>query len=117
MLAQLRGDYDEAARQYQRAIDINERLGNQADMAAGYSQLGVLEQKRGGSDTAAITLHLKAMMIRGSLGISDALIDLDSLTAYRSKLGTEPFSKLLTQILGNADLAKQITALVEKNVP
>ncbi len=48
MLAQDRGDYDEAARQYQRALDINERLGDQADMATSYSQLGILEKERGG---------------------------------------------------------------------
>jgi tetratricopeptide (TPR) repeat protein len=116
MLASYRGDYDEAAHQYEHALQINQRLGNQADMAAGYSQLGVLEQKRGGSDMSAITLHLKAMLIRGNLGIPEALIDLESLAIYRSKLGTKPFTKLLVQIVGNAELAKQITALVA-NVP
>ena len=44
ILAQDRGDYDEAARQYQRALDINERLGNQAGMATSYRQLGILAQ-------------------------------------------------------------------------
>ena len=29
LLAQYRGDYDEATRQYQRSLDIKERLGNQ----------------------------------------------------------------------------------------
>ena len=43
ILAQDRGDYDEADRQYQRSLDIFERLGNQADMATSYSQLGILE--------------------------------------------------------------------------
>ena len=43
ILAQLRGDYDEATRQYQRALDIFERLGDQAGMATTYSQLGILE--------------------------------------------------------------------------
>ena len=38
-------DYDEATRQYQRVLDINERLGNQADMATNYSQMGVLEAR------------------------------------------------------------------------
>ena len=37
ILAQDRGDYDEAARQYLRALDIYERLGNQAGVAAAYS--------------------------------------------------------------------------------
>ena len=47
VLAQRQGDYEEAARQYQRSLDIDERLGNQAGMASSYHQLGVLAQKRG----------------------------------------------------------------------
>ena len=53
MLAQDRGDYDEAARQYQRALDIFERLGDQAGMASSYHQLGILAQDRGDYDEAA----------------------------------------------------------------
>jgi tetratricopeptide (TPR) repeat protein len=51
-LAQARGSYDEAARQYQRALDINERLGNQLGMANTYHQLGTLAQIRGDYDEA-----------------------------------------------------------------
>ena len=47
MVAQLRGDYAEAARQYQRSLDISERRGDQVGMAAGYHQLGRLAQARG----------------------------------------------------------------------
>jgi tetratricopeptide (TPR) repeat protein len=43
----VRGDYGEAGRQYQRALDINERLGNQAGMATSYHQLGTLAYLRG----------------------------------------------------------------------
>ena len=50
MLAQDRGDYEEAARQYQRSLDINERLGDQAGMATSYHQLGMLAQDRGDYD-------------------------------------------------------------------
>ena len=53
ILAQDRGDYDEAARQYQRALDINERLGDQAGMATSYGQLGILAQDRGDYEEAA----------------------------------------------------------------
>ena len=53
ILAQLRGDYDEAARQYQRSLDILERLGDQAGMATSYHQLGMLAQDRGDYDEAA----------------------------------------------------------------
>ena len=53
VLAQARGDYDEAARQYQRSLDISERLGDQAGMATTYHSLGVLAQERGDYDEAA----------------------------------------------------------------
>jgi tetratricopeptide (TPR) repeat protein len=53
MLAQDRGDLGEAARQYQRSLDINERLGNQAGLASGYHNLGVLAQDREDYDEAA----------------------------------------------------------------
>jgi tetratricopeptide (TPR) repeat protein len=52
-IAYFRGDYDDAARQYQRSLDINERLGNQAGMAASYHQLGMLAQGRGDYQEAA----------------------------------------------------------------
>ena len=53
MLAQIRGDYDEAARQYQRALDISERLGDQAGTARQLYPLGILAQTRGDYDEAA----------------------------------------------------------------
>ena len=53
ILAQVRGDYDEAARQYQRSLNIHERIGNQVGMARGYHQLGTLAQDRGDYDEAA----------------------------------------------------------------
>ena len=52
ILTQARGDYDEAERQYQRALDIKERLGDQAGMANSYGQLGTLAQNRGDYDEA-----------------------------------------------------------------
>jgi len=51
MLAHERGDYDEAERQHQRALDIFKRLGDQADKACTYSQLGILGADRGGPVT------------------------------------------------------------------
>jgi tetratricopeptide (TPR) repeat protein len=53
ILAQWRGDYEEAARQYQRSLDIDERLGDQAGMASSYGQLGRLAQDRGDYEEAA----------------------------------------------------------------
>jgi len=114
MLAQDRGDYDEAARQYQRALDINERLGHQDGMATTYSNLGDLENKRGGSITSAVTWHVKALTIRLHLGIPQAVNNLRRLAAYRRELGTEPFTRLLTQAADDPELAETITSLLDQ---
>ena len=49
----VREDYDEAARQYPRSLDVHERIGNQVGVARGYHQLGTLAQDRGDYDEAA----------------------------------------------------------------
>jgi tetratricopeptide (TPR) repeat protein len=114
ILAQHRGDYDEAARQYQRSLDIRERLGNQAGTASGYSQLGNLEKERGGSVAAAVTWHVKALVIRLRLGVPQALNNLRRLAAYRDELGAGPFTGLLTQAAGDTDLAARIMSLLDQ---
>ena len=45
-LAQERGDHDQAERQYQRSLDIKERIGDQVGMANSISALGVLDAER-----------------------------------------------------------------------
>ena len=67
ILAQARGDYAEAARQYQRSLDINERLGDQAGMATSYHQLGMLAQDRGDYAEAA-RQYQRALDIAERLG-------------------------------------------------
>ena len=67
MLAQARGDYEEAARQYQRSLDIEERLGDQAGMATSYHQLGRLAQDRGDYEEAA-RQYQRALDIKERLG-------------------------------------------------
>jgi tetratricopeptide (TPR) repeat protein len=52
ILAQKRGDYDEASRQCLRSLDIFERLDNQAGMAKIYHQLGNIAYFRGTYDEA-----------------------------------------------------------------
>ena len=47
IVAQARGDYDEAARQYRRTLDIFEQLGDLVGVASGYHQLGTVAQDRG----------------------------------------------------------------------
>ena len=67
ILAQARGDYAEAARQYQRSLDISERLGNQAGMATSYHQLGILAQDRGDYEEAA-RQYQRSLDIKERLG-------------------------------------------------
>jgi tetratricopeptide (TPR) repeat protein len=52
-LARSRGDYDEAGRQYQRALDMDKRLGNQIGIADGHHGLGNIAYLRGDYDEAA----------------------------------------------------------------
>ena len=74
ILAQARGDYDEAERQYRRALDIFERLGDQASAATGYHNLGILAQRRGDYDEAE-RLYGRALDIRERLGDQAGMAD------------------------------------------
>jgi tetratricopeptide (TPR) repeat protein len=47
MLAQLRGELPEAEDRYRQALEIDERLDDQAGMTTSYHQLGILAQDRG----------------------------------------------------------------------
>jgi tetratricopeptide (TPR) repeat protein len=67
ILAQYRGDYDEAARLCRRSLAIEERLGNQAGMASSYHQLGILAQYRGDYDEAA-RQYRRSLAIKERLG-------------------------------------------------
>ena len=66
-LAQDRGDYDEATRQYQRALNTFERLGDWARMANSYHQLGTVAYLRADYDEAA-RQYQRALDIRERLG-------------------------------------------------
>src|SRR6185437_13864465 len=79
-LAQDRGDYDEAGRQYQRSLGIEERLGNQAGMATSYGQLGILAQDRGDYDEAA-------RQYQRSLDINERLGDQAGMATSYGQLG------------------------------
>ena len=70
----------EAARQYQRALDINERLGDQAGMASSYHQLGILAQDRGDYDEAA-------RQYQRSLDINERLGNQAGMATSYSQLG------------------------------
>ena len=83
-------------------------------MAATWSQLGNLEQERGGPMTAAVTWHVRALVIRLRLGVPQAGNNLRRLSAYRRELGAGPFTSLLTQAAGDTDLAGTITSLLDQ---
>ena len=53
LVAQARGNHAEASRQYQRALDISERLGDQDGTASSHNNLGILAQDRGDYGQAA----------------------------------------------------------------
>jgi tetratricopeptide (TPR) repeat protein len=80
ILAEVRGDYDEAVRQYQRSLDISERLGDQAGQTGGYHQLGMLAHERGDYDEAA-------RQYQRSLDISERLGDQAGLARSYGQLG------------------------------
>ena len=82
-------------RQYQRSLDISERLGDQAGMAACYHQLGILETDRGGQPAIVIAWHVRALAIRLALHSPQVVIDLRHLGEYRRELGTGQFTSLL----------------------
>src|SRR5207249_410961 len=63
MLAQDRGDYEEAERRYRESLEINERLGDQSGMASSYHQLGILA-RRPRRLRGAIASHPQAPGIR-----------------------------------------------------
>ena len=95
IVAQARGDYDEAARLYQRALDINEELGDSAGLAASYHQLGMLAQARGDYVEAA-------RLYQRSLGINEELGDQAGLAAGYHQLG------MLAQARGDDDEAARL---------
>ena len=79
-LARSRGDYDEAARQYQRALDIHERLGDQAGIADGHHGLGNIASLHGDYDEAA-------RRYQRSLDISERLGDQARTALIYNRLG------------------------------
>jgi Tetratricopeptide repeat len=114
MLAQGRGDYAEAARQYQRSLDIDERLGNQAGIATSYSQIGSLVAERGGPVAEIVSWHIRALAIRLRIGVPQAVNNLRRLLPYRRELGAEPFAALLAQITDDAELVEAIPGLLDQ---
>ena len=80
VLAQVRGDYEEAVRQSQLSLEISERLGDQNAAAAGHHQLGILAQLRGDYEEAV-------RQYQRSRDISERLGDQDAVARVHHQLG------------------------------
>jgi tetratricopeptide (TPR) repeat protein len=79
-LAQNRGDYAEAEREYQRALDINERIGDEAGISSSHHNLGVIANLRGDYSEAE-------RQIRFSLDIDERIGDEAGKAISYSELG------------------------------
>ena len=104
MLAQLRGDYDEAAPHYQRALDIAEPLGNQVGMARSYHELGGAHGRR----RRCLARPGSHRPGTGHLPVSHAAragrdADLDALTAPEREV-----LALIGQCKTNAEIAAEL---------
>ncbi|MFC4531558.1 tetratricopeptide repeat protein [Sphaerisporangium dianthi] len=67
IIAQERGEYDQALEWYGRSLTIKEELGNRAGMATGYHQLGMIAQERGEYDQA-LEWYRRSLTIKEELG-------------------------------------------------
>jgi tetratricopeptide (TPR) repeat protein len=89
MLAQDRGDYDAAEPLYRRALEISERIGDQAGTATSYAALGGLNEAAGNLDQA-VGYRVGALAIRLQIGTATAG-DVQPLTGLRRRLGRDRF--------------------------
>ncbi|MFD1116148.1 tetratricopeptide repeat protein, partial [Sphaerisporangium aureirubrum] len=67
MIAQERGEYDQALEWYRKSLTIEEEIGNRAGMASSYHQLGMIAQERGEYDQA-LEWYRKSLTINEELG-------------------------------------------------
>ena len=114
ILAQDRGDYDEAARQYQRALDICERIGDQAGMA---SQLQPARHPgKGPRRPGCRSHHLACESARDQAPPRLPPGGNRPAPPGRLPLGTGPgpLTSILAQAAGSPDLAEAITSLLDQ---
>ena len=68
VIAQTRGDFEQAEELYRKALQINEELGHREEMAVAYRNLGFIAQIRGDFEQAE-ELYRKALQITRNWGI------------------------------------------------
>ncbi|MCX5557409.1 tetratricopeptide repeat protein [Streptomyces sp. NBC_00038] len=80
MIAQLRGDYQQAEKRYRASLAIKEELGNRSGIASSYHQLGIIAQERGDYQQAE-------KRYRASLAILEELGNRSGIASSYHQLG------------------------------
>ena len=98
MVAQNRGDDDQALDWYRKSLVISEELGKRVDLASSVSQIGILHTERGNL-ADAVSWNLRALAIRLELQVPQVRTDLYWLGRQREMLGEERFFEVLGEHL------------------
>jgi tetratricopeptide (TPR) repeat protein len=67
MIYQYKGDYDEALKQYQKALEISEKIGDIKGVSYSLHQIGMIYQDKGDYDEA-LKQYQKSMEIKEKIG-------------------------------------------------
>jgi len=98
ILAQNRGDLDEALAQYRRSLAIKEALGNRAGMAGSCCGIGAIFTETGKPEDG-LDLNLRSLAIYSEIGSPDVRFNWYWLTRQRTALGERRFVDILRQHL------------------
>jgi len=111
ILAQRQGNYEEARRQLQRALQIREQLGDQAGMANSNLNLGALLMETGKVEEA-VTYTLSSLRYFLQAGAPQASTSLHWLAQERTQLGETQFRTLVRNEVGE-ELIEPLLQLLE----
>jgi tetratricopeptide (TPR) repeat protein len=107
------GDYDRALEWYQKALDIDEALGNRAGIALTLSNVGIL-YTRIKTPEEGIPLNLESLLTNLELQRPEYVrTDLYWLNRQRALLGEEPFLSIVQKQLNEDDTQALIQILDE----
>jgi tetratricopeptide (TPR) repeat protein len=106
MIAEQRGDYDQAEQHYLASLGMHEELGNRAAISINNHQLGMIAQRRGNYDQAE-QHYLASLSIEKELdnpeGIAGSYTQLGNIALYR---GDHPHAE--QQYLAALEVAEEI---------
>jgi tetratricopeptide (TPR) repeat protein len=108
MIAQERGDYQQAEERYRASLTIEEELGNRSGIASTYGQLGILrtEQQR---PAEGVLYMLQALALVAEIGSPPGAI-LRWLGRQRDLLGDDAFRSVLDDMLSDDTAAAVMNA-------